>query len=260
MTGKLASDFLSTAAPAYARLRDLTVPLQVDGHISARALHPRWHGVDATQAVYFARVAMEKAVIAAEGARAELDVGEHIEEWARVGALARAASRSTASLLRTLSGSYHAERGTETLLPALHQMLAHQRPTLKIAERRRLAAECADTLIRAEAIISEFATHTGKRHREISAKRRNAGDPAKAAFVGILAEGWVFLTGALPGAYKDIDQNPFLRFVTAAWADLSETPSDKVYESFVQGLRTARVRLAAIPGFDASTYRPSWSN
>jgi hypothetical protein len=44
-------------------------------------------------------------------------------------------------------------------------------------------------------------------------------DHQKRAFVRILAEGWVFLTGKMPGKNLDPSKNPFLRVVEAAWID-----------------------------------------
>ena len=44
-------------------------------------------------------------------------------------------------------------------------------------------------------------------------------DHQKRAFVRIWAEGWVFLTGEMPGKNPDPSKNPFLRVVEAAWSD-----------------------------------------
>ena len=44
-------------------------------------------------------------------------------------------------------------------------------------------------------------------------------EPSLRAFVRILAEGWVFLTGEMPGKHPDPSKNPFLRVVEAAWID-----------------------------------------
>ena len=63
----------------------------------------------------------------------------------------------------------------------------------------------ADTLTRRDALVALYPS--------------SSQDHQKRAFVRILAEGWVFLTGKMPGKNLDPSKNPFLRVVEAAWID-----------------------------------------
>jgi hypothetical protein len=66
--------------------------------------------------------------------------------------------------------------------------------------------------------------------------RHSPKDYQKRAFVRILAEGWIFLTGEMPSKNLVPSRNPFLLVVEAAWLDwLEEDSSDT--EAFGDALR-----------------------
>ena len=82
-------------------------------------------------------------------------------------------------------------------------------------------------------------------------------DHQKRAFVRILAEGWVFLTGEMPGKNREPLKNPFLRAVDAAWIDWHQEDSDPA--AFGEALD------AAISSIDEARLkelleRPEWAD
>jgi hypothetical protein len=76
---------------------------------------------------------------------------------------------------------------------------------LLVAAKQIIGKLRADTLTRMDALVALYPS--------------SSQDHQKRAFVRILAEGWVFLTGKMPGKNLDPSKNPFLRVVEAAWID-----------------------------------------
>jgi hypothetical protein len=76
---------------------------------------------------------------------------------------------------------------------------------LLVEAKQRIGKLRADTLTRRDALLALYPS--------------SSQDHQKRAFVRILAEGWVFLTGVMPGKNPDPSKNPFLRVVEAAWID-----------------------------------------
>ena len=74
-----------------------------------------------------------------------------------------------------------------------------------VAAKQIIGKLRADTLTRRDALVAIYPN--------------SSQDHQKRAFVRILAEGWVFLTGEMPGKHRDPLKNPFLRVVEAAWID-----------------------------------------
>ena len=111
----------------------------------------------------------------------------------------------------------------------------------------RRARRDAIILWSAKRLIKLLAADTERRRSEFAqaSKYSPAGD--RHEFVFVLDEAWVFLTGARPGTNPDIDRNPFLRFVAAAWRDWKGDNASWVDKdtqiSFEQSLNAARARL-----------------
>ena len=93
-----------------------------------------------------------------------------------------------------------------------------------MAARQIIGKLRADTLTRRDALLALYPN--------------SSQDHQKRGFVRILAEGWVFLTGQMPGKSLDPLKNPFLRVVEAAWMDwLQEDSRDT--EAFGDALNAA---------------------
>ena len=94
-------------------------------------------------------------------------------------------------------------------------------------------------MVEAKQIIGKLRADTLTRRDALVALYPNSSqDHQKRGFVRILAEGWVFLTGEMPGKNLDPSKNPFLRVVEAAWMDwLQEDSSDT--EAFGDALNAA---------------------
>ena len=81
-------------------------------------------------------------------------------------------------------------------------------------------------MVAAKQIIGKLRADTLTRRDALLALYPNSSqDHQKRAFVRILAEGWVFLTGKMPGKNLDPLKNPFLRVVEAAWTDWRQEDS-----------------------------------
>jgi hypothetical protein len=114
----------------------------------------------------------------------------------------------------------------------------------------------------AKRLIKLLAADTERRRSEFvqESKYSPAGD--RHEFVFVLYEAWVFLTGERPGTNPNIEQNPFLRFVTAAWRDWKGDNANWVNKdtqiSFVQSLNVARERLTDLQCASIQSEGPVW--
>jgi hypothetical protein len=86
--------------------------------------------------------------------------------------------------------------------------------------------DVADSALRDARLLVEAKQISGKLHADTLTRRDallalyppSLKDHQQRAFVRILAELWVFLTGEMPGKNRDPSKNPFLRVVEAAWS------------------------------------------
>ena len=106
--------------------------------------------------------------------------------------------------------------------------------------------DAAESALRDARILVEAKQIIGKLHADTLTRRDglvahypySSQDHQKRAFVRILAEGWIFLTGEMPSKNLDPSRNPFLLVVEAAWLDwLEEDSSDT--EAFGDALHAA---------------------
>ena len=85
-------------------------------------------------------------------------------------------------------------------------------------------------------------------------------DHQKRAFVRILAEGWVFLTGEMPSKNLDPSKNPFLRVVEAAWIDWRQVKNSdaavfgEALNAAISSIDEARLNLLRAEGPDWMRY------
>jgi len=98
----------------------------------------------------------------------------------------------------------------------------------------------ARLLVAAKQLIGQLRADTLRRRNALAAIYPNSSrDHQKRGFVRILAEGWVFLTGEMPGRQRDPSKNPFLRVVDAAWVDWHQEDSISDAAGFGEALDAA---------------------
>ena len=192
----------------------------------------------------FARRALEVAINSAVGAR-QIDPprSEWEGDWVDIRDAANQAHRALSALLRRIDTRGPASR---RWVPLLRQS-RFGRSTLEYTAMTTRARRDAIILWSAKRLIKLLAADTERRRSEFAqaSKYSPAGD--RHEFVFVLYEAWVFLTGARPGTNPNIDRNPFLRFVAAAWRDWKGDDASWVDRdtqiSFVQSLNVASARL-----------------
>ncbi len=92
----------------------------------------------------------------------------------------------------------------------------------------------------AKQIIGKLHADTlTRRDARVAIYPNSLQDHQKRGFVRILAEGWVFLTGEMPGKHRDPLKNPFLRVVEAAWTDWHHEDSNSDFAGFGEALDAA---------------------
>lgn len=112
-----------------------------------------------------------------------------------------------------------------------------------ILSEARLRASELDSAITA---LSRIADEVQAYRTSLEKGRQNPGALGKLWFTLTMADWWVEATGKLPGAGRELDQNPFLRFLQATWADVFGQED----ENFVRPL------LRALPILKGDKPRP----
>jgi hypothetical protein len=204
----------------------------------------RWRD-DPDGALAFAKRTLE---IAAHEASAELDknTGKDIEDWARSHDFASKAATGIDRAVKHILGAYvdapsdTSRKATIGLLVSplgrIYRMTAARLgKKVSIPKTRERAEKDASALYDASVILHLIAEESLRKRDAIAGGYRNPGRPEKAAFVRVMMEGWIFLTGKRPS-----DKNThFASFVSAGWTDLTgqedsswEQPIRKAHESF----------------------------
>jgi hypothetical protein len=190
--------------------RSLGIDKELSSRIkSARAPRIRSHLID--YVVPIGRRALEVAIKEAVSQK-ELHprLSEWEPEWSRI---ADASQDAVAALARLFRAIDPLGKDAEHFLRFIRQSRAGGVGASK-------AMRDAQILVAAKQIVSKLRADTLTRRDGLVALYPNSPqDYEKRAFVRILAEGWVFLTGEMPGKNRDLSKNPFLRVVDAAWVD-----------------------------------------
>ena len=139
-------------------------------------------------------------------------------EWSRIADASQDAVAAIARLFRAIDPD---GKDAEHFVRFIRQSRAGGVEASKAGYRdARSALRDARLLVAAKQIIGKLHADTLTRRDALVALYPNSSqDHQKRAFVRILAEGWVFLTGEMPGKNLDPSKNPFLRVVEAAWSD-----------------------------------------
>jgi hypothetical protein len=177
---------------------------------SPRAPRIRSHLVDCV--IPIGRRVLEVAIMEAVSQK-ELNprLSEWEPEWSRIADASQDAGAAIAKLFRAIDPD-----GKEA--EHFARFIRQSRGTGGVGASK--AMRDARLLVAAKQIIGKLHADTLTRRDALVALYPNSfQDHQKRAFVRILAEGWVFLTGEMPGKNLDPSKNPFLRVVEAAWID-----------------------------------------
>jgi hypothetical protein len=185
---------------------------------SPRAPRIRSHLVD--HVVWIGRRTLEVAINEAVSQK-ELNPrqSEWEPEWSRIADASRAADVALSNLFSAIDPK---GKDAENFSPFIRQSRAGGIEASKAGYR-----DAAESALRDAGLLVEAKQTIGKLHADTLTRRdalvaiypSSFQDHQKRAFVRILAEGWVFLTGEMPGKNPDPSKNPFLRVVEAAWMD-----------------------------------------
>lgn len=246
-------------------IHNLAVDLAIDGEIKRTKLQSRWQ---VSQAIAFARCSLAIAINDA-GDYESFDGGKELSYWTAVADLADRADFALQNLVRQIGDR----------IPDTDSLVQSVRVPVTIAKSGKIkvsmlpkghwhgqSKEDFISLCNAKEALTGFAERCRLRRRDLAARRKNIGDPAKRIFVFRLAQGWIFLTGKRPGRTFLVERNPFLRFVGAAWRDAG---FDDDKEDFSSALDAALKTFRGYEGWSwskqsretvsgLSTYGPNW--
>lgn len=232
-------------------LYDPGLVLSMDDHIeklkSKGKLETRWQHSCPKR---FGRRALEVAIYRSwNAARDEEDI--KLDELKFCCNAANRAGIQLRSLLQKVSGEQPGAVITQDhLTPFMLQIASRTRcddTSDDAAEFYGWGRRGAATLVDAARLLEVLEGALNAWRADLAKTRVNPGQPQKRAFVTALAEGWLFLTGSVPGSGEL--HNPFLRWAEAAWSDAGGAKDEPLY----QALRAARsdVRQLAL--------RPYWT-
>ena len=204
---------------------------------SPRAPRIRSHLID--YVVPIGRRALEVAIKEAVSQK-ELNPrpSEWEPEWSRIADASQDAVAALARLFRAIDPD---GKDAENFAPFIRQSRAGGVEASKAGYRDAAESALRDArlLVAAKQIIGKLRADTLTRMDALVALYPSSSqDHQKRAFVRILAEGWVFLTGKMPGKNLDPSKNPFLRVVEAAWIDWHQV-KDSDAAAFGEALNAA---------------------
>jgi hypothetical protein len=223
---------------AVERILNLKVPLKIDAQINdarrKKLLQPFWLQLPGNRAVFFGRCALIEAIKAACSKEREPSpqVHKYIANYSRSAKLAKKAQKALDALLTreelSWNGGYKDMRkGWNLWLKSMGEICG---------QMVQLNKEAVKNL------------------------RGPRGEVVKRAFVYPLAEGWVHLTGKLPGSSKD-DHGPFFPFIQEAWLDAGqqdETSFTNAVAAAVREIKEDPVRVPLERVQYLARYGPIW--
>ncbi len=206
---------------------------------SSRHASPRIRSHLVDYVVRIGRRALEVAIKEAVSQK-ELNprLSEWEPEWSHIADASQAADVALSKLFRAIDP---AGKDAENFAPFIRQSRAGGVVASKAEYRDAAESALRDArlLVAAKQIIGKLRADTlTRRDALVALYPSSSQDHQKRAFVRILAEGWIFLTGEMPGKHPDPSKNPFLRVVDAAWIDWHQEDSSDA-EAFGEALNAA---------------------
>jgi hypothetical protein len=160
-------------------------------------------------------------------------------EWSRIAEASQDAVKALERLFRAINPL---GKDAEHFAPFIRQSRAGGIEASKAGYRDAAESALRDArlLVEAKQIIGKLHADTlTSRDRRLAIYPNSYQDHQKRGFVRIFAEGWVFLTGEMPGKHRDPLKNPFLRVVEAAWTDWHQEDSNSDSAGFGEALDAA---------------------
>ena len=208
--------------PVPARVYDQKESLGIDEALLLRIKSPRAPRIRSHLVDHVVRIGRRTLEVAINEAVSQKELNPHQSEWEpEWSRIADASQDAVAALARLFRAIDPDGKDAEHFAPFIRQSRAGGVEASKAGiGRAESAMRDARLLVEAKQIIGKLRADTLTRRDALAALYPNSSqDHQKRAFVRILAEGWVFLTGEMPGKHLDPSKNPFLRVVEAAWSD-----------------------------------------
>ena len=249
----------------------------IDGLFRADRKSVRIHKRIPTQAagVAFGRRALEVAILSALNAKEKLEAGQHADDFREGAEVFSKAATAIRDALKYMARDPsvgekskdwkprkpYPDCGTQPLVGILRQYYRHvttqenDRQKVRqtdLSEASGYAEQAAWFLSTTDEIMHGLAGFCRQMEAEIRHDRANPGAPEKMAFISILVEAWLFLTGRRPG--RQPDRNPFLDFALLAWEDAAGGSE----ESFHHQLKIALDALPEDINANADDFPEPW--
>jgi len=205
--------------------------LGIDKALSSRIKSPRAPRIRSHLIDYVVPIGRRALEVAIKEAVSQKELNPRLSEWEPEWShIANASQDAVGSLTRLFRAIDPHGKDAEHFVRFIRQSRAGGVGASKAMRDARL-------LVAAKQIIGKLRADTLTRRDGLVALYPNSSqDHQKRAFVRILAEGWIFLTGEKPSKNLVSSRNPFLLVVEAAWLDwLEEDSSDT--EAFGDALR-----------------------
>lgn len=223
---------------------NLEANFAVDAHIKKLSERVRW---TTTPALSLARLALKNAIL-----RAKAEVEHQAHRWIAYNKrVAARAMRAQEEIDRTFKALVPRATSADMLAgPILDTRTTRGSRNLK--SLRESSYSDANILWRSRIVLRQISEDAKSRQKAIAQMRQNPGDPEKRAFVLTLAELWCTLFRKEPPLSPE--NNPFLDFVRAAWADADQSSE----EDFSRALRSARDAITAAEFEFLCSDGPDW--
>jgi hypothetical protein len=223
------------------RVYDLKERLGIDDALKSRIGSPRAPRIRSdliAHVVPIGRYALDAAINEAVSQKELHPRQSELEPWLQITEASQGVAKALERLFRAIDPD---GKDAEHFAPFIRQSRAGgvEASKAEYHDAAERALRDARLLVEAKQIIGKLRADTLTRRDALLALYPNSSQVhQKRGFVRILAEGWVFLTGEMPGKNLDPSKNPFLRVVEAAWIDWHQVKDSDV-AAFGEALNAA---------------------
>ncbi len=215
------------------------------------------HWVSSMHAVGFARRTLDVATASALGAAERLTRHDTLLDYDQIEHVSQEALDALTTFAKHCGGAAYQNMPAASLQPAFSKLVSTMVPG---GDHKTEIHARVQTILSAIETLREFTGFAVSQRDQIVAMGvQNPGDPIKAAFVMTMAEGWVALTGKIPGKGSRVSQNPFLRFAASGWRDIGGDFDPDLHETFAQSALASTIReLHARIESGSKDFKPVW--
>jgi len=193
-------------------------------------------------AMYIARRGLEVAILKAGMVRQQ-SLGPIIEDWSSI---AKAADRAQAALsftIKNLAGGK--AKGPPDIFRALQTSKAFRADNLE--DMFAQVDKAANILFEAERVLGLLSASADVQSKKLKASHKNEGEADTRAFAETLGETWFALTERRPARTQRQGENPFMRFLIAAWRDAGGAIDDSQGDASTVFVRSVDAAHRALP-------------